>query len=153
MSVQATNPDRALLRVRRMAKAVPNGQGVPILEFLQDHRSELVAAAQRGITPLTEISAKLLQRFGAETMNARVTKQFCGLAVSAMLAEEGFIVSKTAVRVRNDPIFSAGTVYTKRPVVSAGTGSSVLQRLLDSLTEEELQWTLHYVRQKLRQDI
>jgi hypothetical protein len=141
----ATSFDRA----RRMTRSVPQGQEV--LEYLQSPgaRELLSQAAERGVPPVTAVSAKLLQLLGPAPFKKTLTKQFCGLVVRALLEEEGYTVAKTGVRVRNDPIFVSGAVYTQVPTAPTEE-RGLLERLMSSLTPEEMRWASSFLLSRSR---
>src|SRR4051812_6396712 len=74
----------------------------------------LVAAAQAGhVPPVHAISSLLLQRLGPEALEPRAMRQFIGIASSALLNEEGWVVVRTGVRLRGDPLFGAGALFER----------------------------------------
>jgi hypothetical protein len=140
---------KAMRRAARSARAVLHGP--QILQFVQEPKTRrlLVAAAESGAPPVTAISGKLLQLISAKDAKLMPLKQFAGLCVRAVLQEEGFEVAETGVRVSNDPIFRTGSTY-RRVQAGKSASSSLLVRLIQSLTDEEARQALSLLRKRQR---
>lgn len=135
-------------RAARMAKSDPNRRLV--WDFLRrDHTATLVTAADLGAVPVTAISTALLERFGAEVLDPPSMRQFIGIAVSAILQEEGFIVDRTGVRLRGDPLFGAGALFERAGVAPVERENSLLARLIDALDAEELRFAERRIGERL----
>jgi hypothetical protein len=133
-------------RIARMSNAMEGGR--KILEHLQSSevRQRLAEAAERGVPPVTAVSATLLKAVGAAIMGTRIAKQFTGLAISSILEEAGFVPDRSGVRIRADGVFSTGAVYRKRLAQSDPAGRApILQRILDALNPEERRWAARYL--------
>jgi hypothetical protein len=139
-----------MIRARRMTRSVRGGQEV--LNYLQtpEARVLLTQAAERGIPPVTAVSHKLTELLGSDVFESMLMRQFCGLVARAVLEEEGFVLSKPGVRVRNDPVFMSGAVYAKRVGSAPQERDSLLKRILDSLSIQELRWVALYVATQLQ---
>src|SRR5690348_7237405 len=111
MQFDRTNSARLIGRVRRLSSTVPCGR--TLLEFISstEARNLLAEAAERSEPSIGAISKKLLALVGRDILKQTLVKQFCGLATRAVLAEEGFVPMQLGVRLRADPVFTAGTVY------------------------------------------
>ena len=140
---------KELTRVRRMARAFPGGP--VILDFLcsTNGRQLLTEAAARGIPPVTAVSQPLVELVGTAVLKPAIAKQFAGLVTRAVLAEAGYVPIRSGVRVRNDPIFTAGAIYAKRFASEPKSGGELLKRLLDSLNVEEMHSAVAYLRYRL----
>lgn len=141
-----------MTRVRRMARAFP--AGAAILEFLcsADGRRLLTEAAARGNPPVTAVSQPLIELLGNDALKPVGAKQFAGLVTRAVLAQEGYVPIRSGVRLRNDPAFTAGTIYSKRFGTRPKGQDELLKRLLDSLTADEIHCALAYLHQRLEDD-
>jgi hypothetical protein len=125
-----------LLRVRRSAKALKNGE--KILDVILAYETALVAAAENGDAPVTAVSGRLKAKF-PEDIKAATVRQFVGTAVKAVLQKKGFEVLQTGVRLPRDPVFKTGAVY-RRVAESTHADApvrSVLANLIKGLTLEE----------------
>ena len=111
-------------------------------------RQLLTEAAARGIPPVTAVSQPLIDLLGTAVLKPAVARQFAGLVTRAVLAEAGFAPIRSGVRVRNDPIFTAGAIYAKS-ASEPKSRDELLKRLLDSLTVEEMHWAVAYLRHRL----
>lgn len=119
-----------------------------------DARPALVAAADAGHVPVTAVSAELVARFGTEAFEPPIMRQFIGIAVSAVLAEEGFVLARTGVRLRGDPLFGAGALFERTGEALAvrrkDLTDQLLVRLLDALTLDELRLAEQHIQNRLR---
>ena len=140
---------KAMRRATRSARALRHGPEV--LELIQDPeiRRLLVDAAETGAPPVTAISGELLERIPTKDAKLMPLKQFAGLCVRAVLEEEGFEVAEAGVRVSNDPIFRTGSTY-QRVKAQKSASSSLLERLIGALTEDEARQALSLLRNRQR---
>jgi hypothetical protein len=140
--------DRAMTRVRRMAGSFAAGGAM--LEFcVGDGRPLLTDAAARGIPPVTAISRPLIDLVGSAALEPAGAKQFVGLVTRAVLAQEGYVPVRSGVRLRNDPAFTAGTIYAKRFPTKRKRQDELLKRILDSFTADEIHEAFAYLRERL----
>jgi hypothetical protein len=137
-------------KVRRMSAGVQGGER--ILEYLKSPAGleKLVAAAERGTVPVAAISQDLLRLVGRPALDSTATRQFIGLACRALLQEEHFVVARTGVKVRRDPVFTAGAVYMRAPAPRSQT-SPLLARLLDALSVAEARQAITILNARLQQ--
>jgi hypothetical protein len=144
--------ERDMTRVQRMANGIPAGPA--ILRFLcsTDGRQRLTEAAARGTPPVAGISRRLLEAVGTDALKSTVAKQFVGLVARAVLAQAGYVPIRSGVRVRHDPVFTAGAAYAKRFAAQPQSDDGLLKRLLDGLTSDEMRWALVYLRQRLEDE-
>jgi hypothetical protein len=144
-----TVPSKAMRRATRSARAILHGP--KILEQIQQTkvRRLLVAAAQSGVPPVTAISDKLLEILPRKDAKLTPVKQFTGLCVRAVLEEEGFDVAETGVRVSNDPVFRTGATY-RRLVAGKSPAVALLSRIIQTLTDEEVEEAVKLLRQRQR---
>jgi hypothetical protein len=75
----------------------------------------------------------------------RLLKQFCGLATSAVLAQEGFVPTRLGVHVRGDPVFATGAVYAKRIENEPKSSENLLKRMIDT----QMRWASSYLAQRI----
>lgn len=97
------------LRVERAAEALKNGQ--EFLALVRRHNKELIRAAERGVPPVSALSDAL---DGIEHASDLPVRQFVGMAVRALLEENGFEVALSGVRLKNDKVFRTGSVYKEK---------------------------------------
>jgi hypothetical protein len=123
-----------------------------VFAFLQgEARSKLLQAAEAGLVPLAAVSPMLVERFGAEALRAQSMRPFIGIAVSAILEEEGFALVRTGVRLSQDPLFATGAMFERvRDEGRAPASHALLARFIDSLTNEELAFAEARIQQRLR---
>jgi hypothetical protein len=149
MERQRHTPEQLVGRAIRMQQAVPRGP--ELYRYLAiERRADLIEAADRGVMPLTAVSAGLLDTFGATAVAPATVKRFLGLVCSAILAEAGFQLAKTGTRVRADPVFVSGAVYRRNLERSHASPSPLLKRLIDSLSDDELSWAASYIRERIQ---
>lgn len=129
-----------------MAGSVPAGQQILDLLRSPNVRRSLVEAAERGVPPVSAASEGLLKTVGLAVMRERVAKQFVGLVVRSVLNEEGFVLDRSGVRLRADPIFEAGSVYRRRIESSPTEEQPLLQRFADGLNANERRWLKQYLQ-------
>lgn len=127
-----------MVRARRAARNVP--KGADVLEFLNSAKGRklLVATAAAGDPPVSAISGDLTKILSAKDLKLTPVKQFVGLAVRAVLEEEGFEVARTGVWLGNDPVFSTGAVYQKVSKPSADAADDLLGRFVEMLSDVEM---------------
>lgn len=107
-------------------------------------RERLVKAAKLGVPPVSAISNDLLERFMPQ-IKLLIVKQFVGLCIKAVLAEEGFEVSQTRVRVYKDKLFTTASTYeqvkqetdTAGSMDAAGSSDDALERMMAALSEQQ----------------
>lgn len=103
---------KIMRRAKRAAQAL--NEGPAILAFLQkpEMRALLVEGAKEDVPPVSKVSADLLEEFG-DSIKPMPVKQFIGMVVKAVLAEEGYELEDTGVRIHDDPLFRSGSTYSK----------------------------------------
>jgi hypothetical protein len=143
--------ERAMTRVRRMARTFH--KGLEILNFMasREGRRLLIGAADRGVPPVTAVSAPLIERFGKKTMNPAPVRRFIGLITRAVLSKEGYVPIQAGVRIRQDHLFTAGAVYAKR--FAPRPDDVLLTRVLAALSPDEMRFELSYLRQRLEEQL
>ena len=120
------NVNRAMRRAERAAARLPSGTAIFVRLQRPDARHLMVAAARRGVPPVTGISALLVAEFPIAELREYRMRQAIGIMVKAILLEEGFEKVRSGVRIKGDPIFSSGSVYLEiadfrvRPWVDRG---------------------------------
>jgi hypothetical protein len=127
-----------MVRARRVARNVP--KGAEVLEFLSGAKGRklLVATAADGDPPVSAISGELAKILSAKDLKLTPVKQFVGLAVRAVLEEEGYEVARTGVWLGDDPVFSTGAVYQKSAQPRAADADDFLERFVEMLSEAEM---------------
>lgn len=136
-------------RIQRSLRHAPERRA--IYEYLNstEGRTRLKEAADRGNLPLAVVSARLIEIVGRDSLSSMATKQFCGLATSAILAEEGYEVERKGIRASSGSVFSTGSTYKRRPSMPTDSNdNALLRRLLDTLTSNEIGWAIEYLRSK-----
>jgi hypothetical protein len=138
---------KTFLRASRAAKSIPRGE--EIFAWLQSKgRARLIGAARHSIPPVAAVSKHLVDLVGPEVLRSMSVKQFVGMAVNAVLSQEGYGPVKTGVRIRGDQVFSTGAVYGWRgsaPKIE----DPLLRRLLVSLSPEEMQWAVDFLTDRI----
>jgi len=144
------NPDsdRAKHKARLMSGSVPGGHLVWEDIRTKPWREELSRAALAGRPPAGAYSARAMALVGHETAQKAVFRQFLGLCVRVVLEEEGFEIARPRVRLRNDPLFTTGALYRRR--TDAEPTVDLLERLIDSLTAEEMVRASAYLHKRLK---
>src|SRR4051812_49361032 len=115
--------------IRRRIWTVLKTEGLPLL---------LQAARAGHVPPIHAISRLLLRHLGPEALEPRAMRQFIGIAVSALLHEEGWVVIRTGVRLRGDPLFGAGALFERSHAAPVERENPLLARFIDALTMDEL---------------
>jgi hypothetical protein len=138
-----------MFQVRRSANAITNGQ--QILDEVRAHEDAIVEVAERGLPPVSAVSAVLKAKYPKE-MDAAPVRQFVGTAVKAVLHKRGFEVLQTGVRLPRDPVFRTGAVYRKA-VIDADKGKEAVRALfsnmVSAMTRTEQRILLDVVRTAL----
>ncbi|WP_146210830.1 hypothetical protein [Azospirillum sp. TSO35-2] len=131
-------PKSATPKILRAAMSLK--QGTEILHELRSttSRTALKSAVDEGLPSVAKISGMLLEKFGAQA-RAMPVRQFCGMAVKAIMEEEGYEVAATGVRIPNDPVFSTGAVYRKVEGADETGTPDILERFVNALDRDELE--------------
>lgn len=138
-------------RAQRMARSDPNRSRVN--DVLRDQcTGVLIEAASEGAVPVGAVSHLLIETFGRDVMTAPMMRQFCGLACAAILSEAGFEPAQTGVRVASDPLFTFGATYRRRAEHQAAGDNSILIRLINALTRDELRQAEALIQKRLKED-
>ena len=142
----------AAVRLRRSAHALVRGS--EILEAILSMEERIVAAAEQDIPPVSAISDDLLERFG-EDLKAITVRQFIGTVVKAILADRGFEVAQTGVRLPKDKVFTTGAAYRKKAVVDDGDAHELVRRafanIIKGMTRTERQIMFDELRKALEE--
>lgn len=130
-------PKKLTRRVRRAAQTLRYGSA--ILDFLQRPamRTLLVEGAKEGVPPVSKVSTELLTKFG-DDMKQMPVRQFCGMAVKAVLAEEGWELEDTGIRIHDDPVFRSGATYSKAEAEESVDEGKILRSMILGLSEAQL---------------
>jgi hypothetical protein len=115
------------VRLRRSAHALAAVRGPEMLEAVLSMEADIVAAAEQDVPPVSAISEELLRRFGKELKSITV-RQFIGTVVKAILADRGFEVAQTGIRLPKDKVFTTGAAYRKAAVAREGDSEDILRR-------------------------
>jgi len=128
---------KLIRRVKRAAQTLHDGPA--ILEFLQTTamRALLVQGAEEEVPPVSKVSEALLAEFG-NAIKPMPVKQFCGMAVKAVLAEEGWELEDTGVRIYDDPLFRSGATYRKADEGDDVDDGELLQAMVSGLSQRQL---------------
>ncbi len=122
---------RALL----LARHIEDGDKLFSYLTSRQARDAMLKAVDDGVPPLSRLSAGLAERFpsSAHTLPAR---QMAGLAVLAVLTDEGCEVERAQVRLRGDPLFAVAASF-RRAVVPPPRGCEWIERLVGMMTDQE----------------
>jgi hypothetical protein len=120
----------AEVRLRRSAHALVRGP--EILEAVLSMEAQLVAAAEQDIPPVSAISEELRKRFGKH-LKAITVRQFIGIVVKAILADRGFEVAQTGIRLPRDKVFTTGAAYRRVAATQEVTGEDTLRRAFSNI--------------------
>lgn len=137
------------VRVWRSAQALKHGQKILTETLL--HEEAIVAAAERGVPPVTAVSAILKKKFPSD-MKAATVRQFVGTVIKAVLEKRGFEILQTGVRLPKDPVFSTGSVYRKAvPVADEGEAAvrDAFAHMVNGMTLDQKRIMLSVVRTAL----
>lgn len=124
-------------KARRSAKAIVGGPA--LFERLQklDVLNLMEEAITEEVPPVSKISRLLLADESLVVdLEAMPVRQFIGSAVRAILADEGYEVMESGVRISGDPVFRTGSTYALPDEKSV---NDLLTRFISALTIEELQ--------------
>jgi len=121
-----------------------------ILQFIVEHSAILEEAARAGVVPVSAISEPLHVAMGPE-LNSSMLKQYVGLCVVAVLEDLGYRVVRRRVRIKNDPLFGVGALFSREAAHSPESDEDLLQRILDTLSVPELMVAERYIRTRLSQ--
>lgn len=113
--------------------------GGDIIAFLRDPQimDRLIAAAEEGRLPASEVSSSLLAKFGTEALAPHTTHRFIGTAIRTLLEQAGFQVDLTGVRIGGDNLFSTAATFKRRAAGIEPVLDSLIKRFIESLTAEE----------------
>jgi hypothetical protein len=122
------------LRARSLAEAWPEE-----FEFVQraEIREKLLARAAQGSQPIAAITDELLGAFPSIATDMSQRRRF-GLYIAAVLRDEGYVVRRSNVRMRNK-LFTSGAVF-RREELSVPT--DLIRRIVASLTTDEAEHAL-----------
>lgn len=137
-------------RIERAARRVHRGS--ELLAFLSQpkRRKALIERALIGEPSVSAVSQELVRLLGPKDAKSILIKQFIGRCVSAILEEEGFAVDRSGVWLNDDPMFSTGTVYRKLAEAPHSRSSDLLERLVDVLSQEELDRLYDLIKRRRR---
>ncbi|TAY16708.1 hypothetical protein ELH91_07935 [Rhizobium leguminosarum] len=78
----------------------------------QPYINEMKKGVEENVPPVSKISHLLQEHFvSVPDITALAVRQFVGMAVRAILAEEGYEVEERGVRISGDPVFRSGSTY------------------------------------------
>lgn len=139
---------KSMQRAERSARAVLHGAEILQLVRTPKVRTNLIAAAENGVPPVTAISLDLINLVGTVDAKLAPIKQFTGRCVRAVLEEEGFELLETGVRLSNDPVFRTASVYERASAPEKRRATELLVRLIASLTDAEAQQALTLLKKR-----
>jgi hypothetical protein len=124
-----------------MIKALRAAQGRPggatILDILREKtvRQSLLTAAASGLPPISVVSDVLEQRFPG-LLASSSARQFVGVCIAGLMAEEGYEVAPTRARLHGANPFKTGAVY--RPARErAADRDDAVERMIAALTPSQ----------------
>ena len=127
---------RGLTSLRRSASALAAGDQIVDYLTSADGRAKLIKAAKQGGIPATAVSEPLLRLLGAKMENL-LHRQFAGRVIRAVLAEEGYEVAESGVRVPKDKVFSTASTYKEVEPATDHALDPVLKAVIGALTEAQ----------------
>lgn len=129
---------REARRVRRMAQSVDNGTEILQLLHSAEVRDTLISTAGRGGVPVAADQRRVTQalwgRCAVGTRHKAVHRTGCCRAP----CRRRVLSDQTGVRTRQDPLFTGGSTYAHSASLETRTASGILERFIESLTEEEV---------------
>jgi hypothetical protein len=149
MYMPRMHPNLNKISVLRAAQAV--SRGLEMLALAEESKSALVAAAEAKKPPVTVLAPIVGNALGAELLRQHAVRRFLGLAVSSVLAEQGFEVARKGVRLRDDPVFTTASLYRRAGQLPLIEAPDILERMLAGLTKPEQLRALKFLQTQLKQ--
>ena len=100
--------------------------------------------------PAATVTDGLLSKFGSTQLAPHTVHRFIGTAIRALLEEEGFEVDLTGVRTPRNPLFASASTFRRRRAAIQPAVGSLIKRMLESLTQEELDQIAAYIEERKR---
>jgi hypothetical protein len=124
-----------------MIKALRAAQGRPggaaILDILREEpvKQSLLTAAASGLPPISVVSDVLDQRFPG-LLASSSARQFVGICIAGLMAEEGYEVAPSRARLHGAGPFKTGACY--RPAHERATDrDDAVERMIAALTPSQ----------------
>ncbi|ESZ27383.1 hypothetical protein X734_12625 [Mesorhizobium sp. L2C084A000] len=148
MEINMLTPKAQMRKARRASKSIVGGDA--LLEFLQ--REDVLELLKEGIVeevpPVSKISDLLMEELGEEVdLKALPVRQYIGYVVKAVLADDGYRVMETGVRIEGDQIFRSGSTY--EAVEHETSDGDLLTRFIATLDRDELERARELVEEAL----
>jgi hypothetical protein len=124
-----------------MIKALRAAQGRPggaaILDILREEtvKQSLLTAAASGLPPISAVSDVLDKRFPG-LMASSSARQFVGICIAGLMAEEGYEVAPTRARLHGAGPFKTGAVY-RLARERATDRDDAVERIIAALTPSQ----------------
>jgi len=134
-------------RALRLSRGIPDGERVYSYLTSREARCTLVRAAVEGRAPLGDIAPELSRRFPG-TFGTLRARQMAGLAVRAVLTEEGFVVDRPQVRL-GPGTFSVAASFRRAPPPPP-PGCDWVPRVVAAMTDEEAAYAAEILSGRLR---
>lgn len=133
-------------------RAAQQGEAaVSVLEFLRSEpiKALLLKTAQEGIPPAGAVSEPLIEKFGLPAFESPALRQFVGWAIRSVMEENSFIPAAAGINIPNNRLFSKGSTYRYVAQEHQLSPDTLLARILETLTQNELESVKVYIERKL----
>jgi len=137
-----------------MVKAIRSAQRQPewqkVLELLSSEpvQHDMIAAAAKGLPPISAVGRILSERFPDST-TSNAARQFIGVCIAGVMAEAGYEVAQSRARVSDAGPFNSGATYRLARAAEPGRGEDqddALERMISALTRPQAQRALAALR-------
>jgi hypothetical protein len=142
--------------LKPMIKALRAAQGRPggaaILDILREEpvKQSLLTAAASGLPPISVVSDVLDQRFPG-LLASSSARQFVGICIAGLMAEEGYEVAPSRARLHGAGPFKTGACY--RPAHERATDrDDAVERMIAAEIKEELEDKIKDLETDLREE-
>ena len=145
---------------KAMVKAVRAAQGHPdgpeILGALREEpaRQNMLAAAARGLPPISAVGDMLERRFSA-ALTSPSARQFIGVCIAGIMAEAGYEVAQTRARAIGAGPFKTGATYRRISERAADERPTdrddALERMIAALTYSQARRALAALQVNFRE--
>lgn len=91
------------------------------------------------VPPVSKISHMLKEQFPEKPdLRSTPVRQFIGMAVRAILSDQGYELEESGVRIPDDPVFRSGSTYRPRATSEVEEDDDILARFVAMLNPDEL---------------
>ncbi|WP_454265435.1 hypothetical protein [Sinorhizobium fredii] len=127
-------------KARRASQSIVGGDKLMDALTSKAYVSAMVEGIREEVPPVSKISHMLHEQFpgNAPDLKATPVRQFIGMAVKAILMDEGYELDETGVRIANDPVFRTGSTYRLAAASEVEEDDDILARFVAMLNPDEL---------------